>query len=64
MIAFPVKPALKQTHKATLYFEALNRVKIGATLFEPTCLFFVPPTTQCLQEAKTPSKFKDFADDF
>ena len=35
------KPALKTSNaKALLFYEALSKVKIGSSLFEPTCLFF------------------------
>ncbi len=36
-----LQPALKTTKsKATLFYEALSRIKIGNSLYEPTCLFF------------------------
>ncbi len=45
------KPALKSTNsKSFLFYEALSKVKIGSSLYEPTCLFFP-------QEEPTPSEF-------
>ncbi len=54
-----LQPALKTSKsKATLFFEALSRVKIGNSLYEPTCLFFAQT-----EEAKTPSKFDETIED-
>ncbi len=45
------KPALKTTNaKTQLFLEALNSVRIGSSLLEPTCLFFPR------EEAKTPTE--------
>lgn len=48
------KPALKTTNAKTLLFlEALNSVRIGSSLLEPTCLFYPR------EEAKTPIELSE-----